>query len=52
MPAGSLNDGLAHPAHLGATFCIPVTTNAGVNLQGDLPGPGALGLNVNAQALP
>ena len=50
--AGSLNDGLTHPAKLGATFCIPVTGNAAVNLVGDLPGPGALGLNTNAQALP
>ena len=51
-PAGGLNDGLEHPAKLGATFCVPVTGNAAVNLVGDLPGPGSIGLNGNAQALP
>ena len=49
MPAGDLTDGLPHPAVLGYSFCIPTTTNSTVDGVADLPGPGSVGLNVNAQ---
>ncbi len=47
--AGNLSDGMPHPASLGAVFCIPATGNGAVDGVADLPGPGAIGLNGNAQ---
>jgi hypothetical protein len=49
MPAGSLSDGLPHNSNLASVFCIPATGNAAVDGVADLPGPGAIGLNGNAQ---
>jgi hypothetical protein len=49
-PAGDLADGAAHPSVLGSVFCIPATMNAAIDGAADLPGPGAITLNVNAQA--
>ena len=49
MPAGNLSDGLPHNSNLASVFCIPATGNAAVDGVADLPGPGAIGLNGNAQ---
>jgi hypothetical protein len=49
-PAGDLTDGNPHPAVLGSVFCIPATGSAAIDGSADLPGPGAITLNVNAQA--
>jgi hypothetical protein len=49
-PAGNLTDGNPHPAVLGSVFCIPKTGQAAIDTSADLPGPGAITLNVNAQA--
>jgi hypothetical protein len=49
-PAGNLTDGNPHPAVLGNVFCIPATGSAAIDGAADLPGPGAITLNVNAQA--
>jgi len=52
MPAGNLGDLASHGSHLGSVFCIPSTGNVAVDAVSDIPGPGAIGLNVNAQLLP
>jgi hypothetical protein len=44
---GNITDGLVHNAHLAAVFCIPKTGNLAIDGAADLPGPGAIGLNVN-----
>jgi len=49
-PAGDLTDGNPHPSVLGSVFCIPATHNAAIDGAADLPGPGGITLNVNAQA--
>jgi hypothetical protein len=49
-PAGDLTDGNPHPAVLGNVFCIPATGSAAIDGAADLPGPGGITLNVNAQA--
>jgi hypothetical protein len=49
MPAGDLSDGQPHNSNLASIFCIPATGNAAVDGVADLPGPGAIGLNGNAQ---
>jgi hypothetical protein len=49
MPAGDISDGAPHNSNLAAVFCIPATGNAAVDGVADLPGPGAIGLNGNAQ---
>jgi len=49
-PAGDLTDGNPHPSALGSVFCIPATHNAAIDGAADLPGPGGITLNVNAQA--
>ena len=49
-PAGDLTDGNPHPAVLGSVFCIPATGSGAIDASADLPGPGAITLNVNAQA--
>jgi hypothetical protein len=51
-PAGDLTDAQAHQAVLGYSFCIPATTNAAIDPSADLPGPGSVGLDVNAQLAP
>jgi hypothetical protein len=50
-PAGDLSDGQPHISTLGSVFCIPATNNAAVDGVADLPGPGAIGLNGNAQLI-
>jgi hypothetical protein len=47
IPPGNITDGLVHNAHLAAVFCIPKTGNLAIDGAADLPGPGAIGLNVN-----
>src|SRR5262249_29895407 len=49
MAAGNLTDGQPHAAVLGYSFCIPTTTNSTIDGVADLPGPGSVGLFVNAQ---
>jgi hypothetical protein len=49
-PAGDLTDGNQHPAVLGSVFCIPATGSPAIDGAADLPGPGGITLNVNAQA--
>jgi hypothetical protein len=49
-PAGDLTDGNPHPAVLGSVFCIPATGSVVIDAAADLPGPGAITLNVNTQA--
>ena len=49
MPAGDISDGAPHNSNLASVFCIPATGNAAVDGVADLPGPGAIGLNGNAQ---
>ena len=53
-PAGDLTDGNPHPAVLGYSFCIPATTNVVIDPAADLdlPGPGSVGLHVNAELAP
>jgi hypothetical protein len=48
-PGGDLTDGATHPSVLGSVFCIPATGNVAVDGVADIPGPGAIGLNGNAQ---
>jgi hypothetical protein len=50
--AGNLSDGQEHNSHLASVFCIPMTGNLSIDIAADLPGPGAIGLNGNAQLLP
>ena len=47
--AGNLTDGAPHNSALGSVFCIPMTGNLSIDIAADLPGPGAIGLNGNAQ---
>src|SRR5262249_44861301 len=49
LPAGSLSNNLPHQSILGSVFCIPATGNPAVDGVADLPGPGAIGLNVAVQ---
>jgi hypothetical protein len=51
-PAGDLRDGAAHASTLASIFCIQPTFNATVDAAGDLPGPGAVTLQGQAQLLP
>ena len=48
-PAGSLTDLAAHPGVAASVYCIPPTGNGAVDIQADLPGPSAIGLNLNEQ---
>jgi hypothetical protein len=48
-PAGNLTDNLPHNSVLASTFCIPMTGNIAIDIAADLPGPGSIGLNGNAQ---
>jgi hypothetical protein len=51
-PAECLADGLAKTATAVGGFCIPPTFDATIDAAGDLPGPGAVTLEVDAQLLP
>jgi cysteine-rich repeat protein len=51
-PAECLADGLGKAAVAVGGFCIPPTFDATVDAAGDLPGPGAVSLAVEAQLLP
>jgi hypothetical protein len=51
-PAGDLTDGAPHASTLASIFCIQPTFNATVDAAGDLPGPGAVTLQGQAQLLP
>jgi hypothetical protein len=51
-PAECLADGLGKAAGAVGGFCIPPTFDATVDAAGDLPGPGAVSLAVEAQLLP
>ena len=51
-PAACLTDGLPHSSILASTFCTPPSYNSTVDAAGDLPGPGAITLTGQAQALP
>src|SRR5438034_957494 len=44
--------GAAKPGKLVSIFCIPLTFSSLVDTAADLPGPGAVALQGNAQALP
>ena len=48
-PAGNLTDGVGHAATLASVFCIPPTFNGTIDGVGDLPGPGAVSLQGQAQ---
>ena len=50
--AACLTDGLPHAATLSGVFCVPPSYNSTVDAAGDLPGPGAIALIGEAQALP
>jgi hypothetical protein len=47
--AGNLSDHAAHQSVIASVFCIPKTGNVAVDGVANLPGPGAIALNGNAQ---
>jgi len=51
-PAECLADGTPKRATTVGTFCIPPTFNPTVDSAGDLPGPGAVSLQADAQLVP
>jgi hypothetical protein len=51
-PAGDLTDGNPHSSVLASVFCIPASNSVSINIVGDIPGPGAIGLTGKAQLLP
>jgi hypothetical protein len=51
-PVGDLRDHAQHLGTLVSVFCIPPTFNAPIDVAADLPGPGAVALPGNAQAIP
>jgi hypothetical protein len=52
LPAGDLTDGNPHSSVLASVFCIPRSNSVSINVVGDIPGPGAIGLTGKAQLLP
>src|SRR5262249_10919939 len=52
VAAGNLSDNQPHHSILAAIFCIPKTGNVAIDGVASLPGPGAIGLNGNAQITP
>ena len=50
--AGALADGTARASTLVSVFCIPPTFDPLIDVSGDLPGPGALGIAGTLQLLP